>query len=297
MDIRQLKYFVEVAREKSYTKAANKLFVSQPALSKMIKNLENELGAQLFNRQGKNVVLTDCGENLYEKAQKTISYFDGIQESLKDIKELKKGQITVGIPPVIGSLYFAPIISSFKRNYPGINFIMFEEGARTVYTKVIEGVIDVGIVISPVNSRELVSIPVMEDECVVVVNKMNPLSNKQHISFIDLKNEPFNSLNEHFLLYEQIISKCHEAGFEPDITFKSSQWDFIIEMVSLNQGIAILPRPIVARSDFPDIRILSLRPSFRWEITIIIKKEKYITYLMKEFINHVKKSFEGQKNI
>lgn len=291
MDIQQLRYFVEVAKEKNLTCAARKLFLSQPALSKMIKKLEGELGLQLFERHNKKIRLTDAGENLFESAKKTISQFENIEQSLQDTVNLKKGRIIVGIPPVIGSLYFAPIISKYKTEFPGIEFYLYEEGARTVMSQVSEGTIDVGVVISPVESEELVREPVMKDFNVVIVHRDNPLAAKTTISFPDLKNESFCIFNKHFLLREQITARCQKAGFNPDITFESAQWDFIIEMIALNQGISILPRPITARSVYPDIRIIPLEPEFPWEITLIIKKGKYISFAMREFINHVKRYF------
>lgn len=291
MDIQQLKYFVEVAKEKNLTKAAKKLFLSQPALSKMIRKLEEELGLELFERQNKKIRLTDIGENLFESAKKAIFQFDDIEKSLQDTVHLKKGHIIVGIPPVIGSLYFAPIISGYKNNFPGVDFSLFEEGARTVATQVSEGTIDIGVVISPVDSGELTGIPVMKDVNAVIVHKDNPLANKASVSFSDLKDEAFCIFNKHFLLHEQITDQCHKAGFKPEIIFESSQWDFIIEMIALNQGISILPRPIIARTVYTDIRIIPLEPVFPWEITIIIKKGKYVSFAMKEFINHVKRYF------
>jgi Transcriptional regulator len=296
MDVQQLRYFIEVAKQKSFTKATDNLHLSQPALSKMIRNLEDELSVKLFDRNHKRIELTDCGENLLESAQKALLHFDSIVESLQDTMNLKKGHIIVGIPPVIGTTYFASIIASFKKSYPGVDLSIYEEGAKTVATQVMEGNVDVGVIISPVDSEELTAIPVMKDENVVVVNKKNPLADKKHAGFRDLKNESFCIFNEHFLLYGQIVSKCRKAGFEPDITFKSSQWDFIMEMLSLNQGISILPKPIATKLEYPNIKIIPLHPAFPWEITLIVRKGKYVSYAMREFINHVKNSFD-EKNI
>jgi DNA-binding transcriptional LysR family regulator len=291
MDMLQLKYFVQVAKEKSYTRAAKKLYLSQPALSKTIKKLENELGAKLFDRSGKEVKLTDCGKDLFEKAQKLIWDFNNTIESLQETKDLKRGHITIGIPPVIGTLYFSPIITNFRKMYPGISIDIFEEGAKTVADKVIEGDVDIGIVILPTNTRELIIIPVFKDENVVVVYETNPLALKEKISFKHLKNENFNIFNENFVLYDQIISKCHKSGFEPNITFKSSQWDFIIEMLSLDQGISILPRPILNRNKYSHIKTIPLEPLFPWELILIIKKGKYISYAGREFISFVQNHF------
>ena len=291
LDIQQLRYFVEVTKEKSYTKAAKKLFVSQPALSKMIRKLESDLGIKLFDRYKRKIKLTDSGEILYKEAININRQFDNIVESVQDMKDLKKGHIITGMPSVLGTLYFAPIITRYQKDYPGIKLDIFEEGAKTVAMKVMEGSIDIGVVITPVDSEELVSMPVFKDENVVVVHKDHTLASMEYVNFTELKGERFNIFNENFVLHGQILSECRKAGFEPDVVFKSSQWDFIIEMLTLNQGISILPRPILLRTKYTDIITIPFQPAFPWEVTLIVRKDKYISHAMRVFIDYVKHFF------
>ena len=105
-----------------------------------------------------------------------------------------------------------------------------------------------------------------------------------------LKDERFIALNSTFMLYDQIISLCRISGFEPNIVCESSLWDFITEMVVLDQGVSILPRPILKRYNSDKLKLISLKdPSFSWNIAIILKKDKYISRIIKSFIELSKK--------
>lgn len=289
MDTRQLMYFVQVAKDNSFTVAARNLHLSQPALSKMIKKLEDDLGVQLFDRSEHKMTLTDAGERLFEEGQRLLSEMDSITEAIQDTKNLKTGKVSVGIPPVIGTSYFPRLIADFRHDYPGINLSIIENGAVTVYEMVEKGFVDLGIVILPELSDRIEYIPVTEDEVVLVVHKDNPLASREKVGFEDLKDESFALLNETFLLHHHVITACREAGFEPNVYFKSSQWDFLTELVCLNQGITILPRPILARFNSRNIKQIKIdHPEMKWRIAIIVKKNRYVSFAANKFIDYVK---------
>lgn len=291
MDIRHLTYFVHVAKEKSFTMASQKLHVSQPALSKMIKSLEDELGVTLLDRSLKVPKLTDAGENLLEQAQKILEAFDALSKSISDTVNLQKGHLSVGIPPVIGTIFFPKIIAEFRKTYPGIKFSMIEDGARRIEEKVNEELIDIGIVITPVNGSKFNVISAIQDQIVLLVHKDHPLSSKKKVTMADLKDEPFIMTSEDFMIHHLILKVCRDSGFEPKIDFITSQWDFIQEMVSLKQGISLLPRPILEKFNIPNIRLIPIdHPDLKWEIVIITKKGRYVSYGMKEFIHMVQNS-------
>ena len=245
MNIKSLTYFIEVAKEKSFTKAAKNLFVCQSALSKSIKNFEFELDITLIDRTSKEFKLTPEGEIFYENGLIALKHINEQLSMLLDSVTLEKGKINVGVPPVISTIYFTSIIQQFRAAYPSIELNVIEAGANTVKSKVESGEIDIGVVILPFSSENFDVTKIFEAEIVAVVNKAHPLAKYDEISLKDLKDEPFISLNETYMLHDIIISKCAEAGFTPNTIYKSSQWDFIAELVALNQGVTILPKPIL----------------------------------------------------
>lgn len=290
MTLKQLTYFLEIAKMKNFTKAAANLYISQSALSKTVKAMESELGVQLIDRTVNHFKLTPEGEIFYQKGLIAIKNINSELEDLYGSLGTEKGHITVGIPPVIGTAYFTSIIYKFRNMYPDVELKIIEAGANTIKKWVSEGEVDIGVVILPVSNDDFNVIPIVTAENVLLVNKNHPLAQYDEVSFKMLKDERFIALNSTFMLYDQIISLCRISGFEPNIVCESSQWDFITEMVVLDQGVSILPRPILKRYNSDKLKLISLNdPSFSWNIAIILKKDKYISRIIKSFIELSKK--------
>ena len=290
MTLKQLTYFLEIAKMKNFTKAAANLYISQSALSKTVKAMESELGVQLIDRTVNHFKLTPEGEIFYQKGLTAIKNINSELEDLYGSLGTEKGHITVGIPPVIGTAYFTSIIYKFRNMYPDVELKIIEAGANTIKKWVSEGEVDIGVVILPVSNDDFNVIPIVTAENVLLVNKNHPLAQYDEVSFKMLKDERFIALNSTFMLYDQIISLCRISGFEPNIVCESSQWDFITDMVVLDQGVSILPRPILKRYNSDKLKLISLKdPSFSWNIAIIFKKDKYISRIIKSFIELSKK--------
>lgn len=290
MTLKQLTYFLEIAKMKNFTKAAANLYISQSALSKTVKAMESELGVQLIDRTVNHFKLTPEGEIFYQKGLIAIKNINSELEDLYGSLGTEKGHITVGIPPVIGTAYFTSIIYKFRNMYPDVELKIIEAGANTIKKWVSEGEVDIGVVILPVSNDDFNVIPIVTAENVLLINKNHPLAQYDEVSFKMLKDERFIALNSTFMLYDQIISLCRISGFEPNIVCESSQWDFITEMVVLDQGVSILPRPILKRYNSDKLKLISLKdPSFSWNIAIIFKKDKYISRIIKSFIELSKK--------
>src|SRR5690625_1473517 len=142
MDIRQLEYFYEVAKHLNFTKAAAHLHISQPSLSKTIKNLESELGGALFYRGPKQLELTDAGKAFLVNTKKVLEAFENLTSELNDVIELRKGEIKIGIPPIIGAAFFSRIIGKYKEKYPSIEMSLTEVGSKKIKHGVEEGTLD-----------------------------------------------------------------------------------------------------------------------------------------------------------
>lgn len=130
MDIRQLEYFAEVAKQLSFTKAAATLHVSQPSISKAIQQLEVELDVPLFYRSSKQLELTDAGHAVLINTQHVLEAFKNIRSELTDLMELKKGKIRIGIPPIVGAEFFSKLVSQYKERYPYVEIVLTEVGTK-----------------------------------------------------------------------------------------------------------------------------------------------------------------------
>ncbi len=288
MNIKFLTYFIEVAKQQSFTKASKNLFISQSALSKAIKSFESELDIVLIDRTSQTFKLTSEGQLFYENGVITLKTINEQLSILLDSISMEKGRIKVGVPPVISTIYFTSIIHKFKLEYSSINLSIIEAGANTIKDKVKKGEIDIGVVILPFSSENFNVINIFDSEVVVVVNKTHSFAEKGEISLLEIKEQPIISLNETYMLYDRIKIRCHEAGFEPNIICTSSQWDFLAEMVSLNQGISILPKPILSKFYSKNIKTVRIKEGFPWNIAFILRKDKYMSKAIKLFIDFTK---------
>ena len=272
MDIRELNYFYQVAKNKNFTLAAKKLHISQPALSKTIKKLEQELDTELFTRAYNEVQLTENGLNLFEKTEEILYLYENIQQSFYHESKVFTGKIRVGIPPVIGSSIFVSILTTFKQEFPNIEVEIIENGAKVLEHNLQNGTIDLGVVISPVEETKFDFLPIYKDQNVIVLHQDHPLTARNEVSFADLKNETFLILDKTFMLHHHIIEKCLENEYKPFIYFESSQWDFLLELVAQNQGITILPRPILNHVENKTVKVLPFKDPFPWQVGFLPQK-------------------------
>lgn len=297
MKIKEIKYFLEVVKEESFTNAANKLYISQSALSKSVKNLEKEMKVQLIERNSKFFKLTYEGEVFYKKAKKSIEVIDEELNELKDIFNSSKKFISLGLPPVIGSVYFTSVIADFKKKNPNIDIKIIEEGSNEIKTSVEEEIIDIGAVIFPIEDNNLTTIPISSGKVMLIVSKDHRLSSYKKVRIDDLIEENFITFNEKFMMYNKTITACKLCGFEPNIILKTSQWDYIMEMVSLNQGISIMPEPIVRRFKTEDIVLIPIEnQNINWDVGFILKKDKHISKWLKLFIEYTKEKMNNKYN-
>ena len=262
MDIRELNYFYQVAKNKSFTKASQILHVSQPALSKIIKKLENEIGTKLFERSYKNIELTEMGEFFFKKIEILIIQYEEFKTSLSSKIQEQKKSLIVGIPPM-GSSIFACIFSLFYSKYKNIPIDIIENGSFVLEQELEEGKIDIGIVALPLNPQKFNIVPIKEIENVLVLNKNHTLNEKNSVTFKDLKNEYFWLLDKRFMLNHQIFNTCKKNGFTPLNYFESPNINLLVEFVAQNQGITILPKFVFNTYINSQINLVNFLPSFK----------------------------------
>jgi len=290
VDIRQLRYFVTVHEEMSFTKAARRLYVSQPTLSKAIKNMESELGESLFDRESSSLCLTDVGEALLVRAQIILKEFDCISNTTLNLKNLQTGKVMVAIPPLISSLYFTDIIADFKLRYPNVIISVREISASGIISHVRDGSLDLGVTIQPVPIDDFSIRPLRYEETVAIMRCSHPLARKETITFADLRNEPLNLFSEGFSLHSQTIKNCRELGFEPIVNITSSQCDFLTQTARTGNGISILPIPVLPQL-LPDMCWRSFHPKYQWDIVFIWKKDRSLSHAARAFVERAEYHF------
>ena len=287
MDIRQLEYFVELAKIKNFRKASEYLHLSQPALSKSIRLLETELNTILIERSNKSFELTDTGQALFQKAVFLIQQFQDIYKTIDDVRLSNEGEIKIGIPNILGFLCYFDLICEFQKKYPGIHISVSGEGTKDINAALREERIDLGLGMLSENvpiPKDLLIIPLTHDEGVLVVNKNKAYAAMDVISIQDVKDENFVLTNEQYLLYDDFMQLCMQAGFTPNVVAKSSQWDFLLKMVESDFGISVLPRPLIEKSELPNIKAARIKEGYDWDIGFFLLRNRPRTHAMNKFI-------------
>ena len=291
MDIKQISYFMAVAQEGSFSRAAEKLEVSQPTLSMAVKKLEEELGAELFYSFNRRQNLTDEGLRLKEGAAKLLEVYQETIENVKLSDYVGSGAVTLGLSPLFGACFFGDLIPSFSAAYPNIKINMLEDGANKIDELVEKGEVDLAVTLNTERMASFASCHFSTQRNVALLHKKHPLANAKSITVADLKEDSFAIFNQDFILNRQIMSACHAAGFRPKIALLSSQWDFMVELVSRNRAVSILPKPVLDKHPDPNVVCVPLMDSMKyWDIVLAWNKQKYM------FINvHTNAYHAGEK--
>lgn len=298
MDVRHLTYFIEVARHKSFTKAAHALHITQPSISKMVKILEEELEVTLFNRTSKQAELTDAGKAVLRQAQQIVHSFHNLTSELSDVINIKKGNIIIGLPPMVGVSFFPSVIGDFNHLYPQITLKLIEVGSKEVEHGVEDGDLDIGVVALPVKNDLFNRSSFVKEPMRVIVHPGHALSDQNLVEFSDLKQEPFVLFREDFTIRDRILERCNQNGFYPKIVCESSQWDFIAEMVAAKMGIALLPDTITKELPPNRIKVLTLAPpEIPWHLAIIWRKDKYLSFAAREWLKFTSTWFNVKFNL
>lgn len=278
MDIRTLRYFVEVVRQQSFTRAAEKLFVTQPTISKMLKNLEDELNCTLLIRDGRKLLMTDTGQVVFERGLAILGEFRQLEAELSDINHLNKGVLRLGIPPMVGMLMAGPI-GLFRQRYPGVELKISEFGGLTVQQAVINGELDLAITALPVEEESaLTTQPLFSHPLCVLVPRSGDWLEQTSVSPQQLAAHPLLIYNEDFALSRQLMQLFTRHDVKPRIAVRSGQWDFLAAMVQAGVGVAILPEPICRRLDAKTLRWLPLESELRWQLGMIWREGVYMSH-------------------
>ncbi|MFC1563664.1 LysR substrate-binding domain-containing protein [candidate division KSB1 bacterium] len=247
MELRHLKYFLVLSEELHFGRAAKKLFIAQPPLSRQIKNLEEELGVKLFERTKKYVRLTPYGEYLREESQKIFTHVEMIKNHLSLLNKGITGQITIGyIGSVMHSL-LPQVLKILKVEYPNIHTILSEIGNDQQIEAIRAGNIDIGFMRTPFDTPDLKTETIYTETFSLVLPNNHPLTESKKICLKELADEPFISFTRSCgggEMHNKIYRLCGREGFTPKTVHETSQTNSIIRLVESNLGYAIVPTSI-----------------------------------------------------
>ncbi|MGW8307845.1 MAG: LysR family transcriptional regulator [Achromobacter pulmonis] len=243
MDIRQLRYFVTVAEELNFSRAATRLHMSQPPLSQQIKALEDEMGVALFLRTRREVKLTDAGHVFLRESRAVLAHLQAavdttLRTAKGDVGELRLGMATSAVFHVMPA-----ILERLRRQFPQVNVAVTDMGSRDQIRAVHQGKIDIGIIHEQPHIEELASRPIFSEAFSLAIPSAHPLAARPSIPLPELREQPFVAFSrEHApALFDSFIAACAQAGFSPNIAHTARHALTIFQMVGLGLGMAVVP--------------------------------------------------------
>jgi DNA-binding transcriptional LysR family regulator len=265
IDLKQLKYFLAVAEERSFSRAAERLHISQPPLSQQIQKLEAELGVRLFARTTRSFELTAAGKALMTDAADLLARMHVTIETVRQIDRGEVGRLRVGI---VGSAMWGPIpglLEEFQRRFPRVSWTLHEMGPNDQYEALRDKQIDVGFWREPRDDEEnLKHAGLWQDLCFretvcAAINQNHPLASQPDIELADLAGQPMLTLAlDRSAFARYLMQCCADAGFAPAIHQEALEPQTVLAMVGAGLGVALMPET-TARVVWPGVKFVRIR--------------------------------------
>ncbi|HAE62098.1 MAG TPA: transcriptional regulator [Eubacteriaceae bacterium] len=292
MNLRQLEYILKIAEENNITKAAEKLFITQPALNQQLLNLEKELGTQLFHRSRTNWHPTKAGVVYIENARKILQLKREAYNQISDIADTKKGYLSVGFTPARGAAMFTYIYPLFHMHYPDISLVPKDISVKKQQMMINSGELDIGFMtLTDKQKTTNTYITICPEEFLIAIPISHPLAKLANppgkpFATLDLKmlkDEPFALMYKESTAFELVESFFKKAGFEPKVLFETSNPTTIVTMIKSHLCCGLIPY-YFAKNCFDDIACFSLPGKPSWDIVASHKKNTRLSNAAKLFI-------------
>jgi len=285
LELSQLEVFVAVARERRFSRAAEKLFRTQSAVSQTIRKLEDELGEALFDRSSREGVLTDAGKVLYEYAEKLINLRSEATESLSELREVQKGKLVIAANEFT-VLYLLPVLAEFRRLHPMIKITVERALSSKIPDQVLQYKMEFGVLSYEPQEASLASVVVFLDELVLVVPPKHPLASAAEVSIRQLGAESFVAHIVSSPHREKVIQlfKNHKTPLHMDLELPTLQ--AIKRFVAMGNGVAFVPEISVAtelaRGELIRIPVKELQ--WKRKLRLVYRKDANLSHAARAFL-------------
>ena len=272
MELRHIRYFLVLAEELHFGRAAKKLYISQPPLSRQIKELEEEIGVTLLLRDNKRVTLTEAGTYFYSEVKNILLKIDSVKQQANQIYRSYAGEIRIGYISSVNKSILGKLIQHLQCNYPYLQTKLYELSTEKQIHALENGKMDIGIVRAPNTSPNLITTKLYEDDfCIALPKQMTIPAN--YSEFSDYSFITYHS-NMVPVYHNQILAFCAKLGFQPNIRHECNNISSILELVHLTAGISVVPKSVQNQYNHLDIQFLSIENlNVKTEILLAHPKE------------------------
>lgn len=289
MDLKTLRYFDEIVRCGSYGKAAQSIPLSQPALSKAMQLLEDELGVVLLERgrKGVGVRVTAAGDVVLRHARAILDQRRQLLTDLDALRGLKRGELKIGFPPIGSAEMFADLIAEYRERYPDITVQLIERGGDALEQAVRAGEIDFAATLLPVKD-DLETLFVHSEPMVLAVPRNHPLAKRRQVQIADLEQIPFVMLERGFVLNRRVREACIANGFVPLEAAHCAHPNFGLALVAAGVGIMCLPRLVASQHTNRGVRLIAFSADMRdWQLALVWRKGVSLSFAAQAWLQLV----------
>ncbi len=293
MDIRQLRYFMEIARQNNFTKAANLLHIAQPAVSVSIKKLEEELDLTLFNRQEKKISLTAEGEIFLEHVKRILDEVKAAEMEMGALKGLDRGEVRLGIPPMLGAYFFPKIISGFMEKHPGLHLSVYGDGSWKIQSMLSSSELDMGVIVGSDYPEDLEVHRFMREEVVVCVNSDHHLAQRSSISYQEFAKQDLAFYKEGYYLRELIFDMLKKKGIVPNVLVETNLFSLVAALVMNGKGVSVCLRMVTDQN--VGMKAISFEPPLYMDLMIAWKQQSYLSRANRAFVEYLLEQTRGSQ--
>ncbi|MDQ0871857.1 LysR family cyn operon transcriptional activator [Paenibacillus sp. V4I3] len=289
MEHRLLEYFLAVCEELHFTKAAEKLGISQPTLSQQIRLLEHRVGSPLFQRIGKKIYITEAGEILHKHSRNIFHELDQAQAAINEIQGMQRGRLRIGCS---GNHLLTATIIAFHALYPKIELSVTELATEETKERLLSNQLDIGVVFLPDEDEQFHYIPLYNEQLRLVISDKHPLAQENTIRLTDLSQLPVAMLQKKFYVRQMMDDCCEQTGFEWKPAIELSTLESLLQMAKNNVGGAILPQSYVDSIRSSGIRSIPIiDPIPQKDVGIVYRKDMFLCKTMDMFMKQLMQQF------
>ncbi|GGO78249.1 transcriptional regulator [Marinobacterium nitratireducens] len=285
MDVKPLRYFTEVARHNSFTRAAEALHVAQPAVSMAIRKLEAELELTLFHRQDRQVSLTDEGVRLLTHAERILRAVDDARLEMEELRGLSRGEVRVGIPSMLGSYYFPPILMAFRHRHPNLNLSVVEAGTGSLQQMLEQSELDLAVIVAEEVPEALEARSFLREQMMVAVARDHPFARQLDVALSDFFDQELVMFPRGYFHRRVVDRLAGASGRTPDIGFETSLLPLIKSIVKQGFGISTLLAMVL--QDDPDLVALPFSDPVWLDLSIAWRRDGYLSRANRAFVDFV----------
>lgn len=285
MELRQLRYLLAIAEEANFTRASEKVFVSQSALSQQIQALEQEVGTVLLDRSKRGVRLTAAGEILHHHAQRIFLELEQAKVALQELEGLQRGELRVGVVQTVNDYLMPALVTQFAEQYPQIRLLIYELSSDEIEMRLENGELQVGLGFVPISNLSIESEPLFEERLVLIVRDDHPLADQSPIPVQSLDRMPMVMLSNTFCTRRLWEENAQLASAQPQIVMEMNTVSSILAVVEKTGLATVLPKLTVAEKRFDHLVGLDLHdPTPSRQVGLLWHRENYLCSASRAFI-------------